>query len=235
MDKIQRILGDKFSKNQLAHFYLITPNQIDQEQFLEAWTFELLQSFTSKEILNHPDFLHISSEEDKKFYKWEEFSEVFNFLKYKAIEWRQKFIVISDAHKINEIISNKLLKVLEEPPTECTFIMLNPLQKKLLDTIQSRAIEISIPYLKDIGTTSISELDRVKGLNLQDFIELLKTNPNLEDSIIHEALLKNSENLDLISSLQEVMRIKQTDLIYYNSPSYRLFKVYQSLNQFTMQ
>lgn len=226
MDKIQKIIQTKFQQKKLAHFYLLNPSRVENSNFLEDWILKVFENFTTKEIQNHPDFLHIQSDDQKKIYKWEELSEIFNFLKYGAIEWHQKIIVISDAHKITDNISNKLLKVFEEPPTHCTFFLINPTKKKLLQTIESRAINLSVKIDKEEIFEKF-DINTLKDLHLHDFINELKSKPELEDKITSELL--NHCDYQLSSKLLEVSKLKKIDNTFHNSINYRLFKLHSAL------
>ena len=105
---------------------------------------------------NYPDFLKIEptflskgnlinqSEIDKEKYKTnkpliriEQIRNIKVFLSKKSIQSAKKFILIEDAHLLNESSSNCLLKTLEEP-TNGVFILLTSRLNLLIDTIISR-------------------------------------------------------------------------------------------------
>jgi DNA polymerase-3 subunit delta' len=71
-------------------------------------------------------------------------------LNYSNIKYR--FVVISDAHLMNDEAQNALLKSLEEPPAGVIFILLTPFKNRLLPTINSRCWEIKFNPLshKDV-------------------------------------------------------------------------------------
>lgn len=230
MDRIQKILLSKFNNDQLGHFYLITPSEIDYSSALENWILEIFQNTTTKEIINHPDLLFIQSNEDKKQYKWEDLSEIFNFLKYGSIEWGQKIIIIQDAHKISEIVSNKLLKVLEEPPTPCTFFILNPTTKKLLETIESRAIEVRVK-ISSKNKENYCNIKEYKSMNLQEFITKLKSSPETEELILKTMQDHFGHNLKINEQLIQLSKIAKDDRTYHNAPNYRLFKLFNALQE----
>lgn len=227
MDKVQKIVQTKFNENSLGHFYLLNPSCIDKEMLLENWIFEVFNSSSNRDLNNHPDFLHIKLEQGKQ-YKWQDLTQIFNFLKFRSIEWNQKVIVISNADKISDIVSNKLLKVLEEPPTPCTFFLLNPTKKKLLQTIESRAIELRVKLYKNEIDENV-DIKQIKSLHLQDFIVKLKSSPEIEDVLI-EIIQSTYTDYNAQIKLQEYLKIRQTDQTFFNSANYRYFKLYSALN-----
>jgi DNA polymerase-3 subunit delta' len=64
-----------------------------------------------------------------------------------------RFIIILDAHQMNETAQNALLKNLEEPPDRIIFILISSNKDNLLPTIQSRCWQINFEPLsnKDVG------------------------------------------------------------------------------------
>lgn len=67
-------------------------------------------------------------------------------LAYKAYEGDYKIAIIWIAERMNVESSNKLLKLLEEPPEGTIFILVSIDPGKLLRTIRSRVQEVTIPY-----------------------------------------------------------------------------------------
>lgn len=235
MDKIQTILLQKFQEQKLAHFYLLSPARQDQKGELNQWVHEFLQALTSKNISNHPDILLIDSDPEKKSYKWEDLSGVYKFLNHAPLEWPQKIIYIADAHKITEVVANKLLKVLEEPPIACTFLITNPLKKSLLHTIESRAIHLHLPLSKAHSKNDIDStfLEDTCSLSLHLFIEKLKsdnTDPSLESQVIEHIIAKNTLTLSQVKKLIHHAKIFKEDQTFYNSPQYRLVQLFSAIS-----
>ncbi|MCX7991149.1 MAG: DNA polymerase III subunit delta', partial [Proteobacteria bacterium] len=95
----------------------------------------------------HPDIKIIST--DKKQIKVEEIKSAISFTNSSPIEGRYKFIIIDDAHKMNQFSSNSLLKTLEEPLSDSIFILITDNDKNLLPTILSRCVKISFGPLTE--------------------------------------------------------------------------------------
>ncbi len=115
-----------------------------------------LEGYSKIKENNYPDYLYIEptyiskgniinkSEIDKEknqkarpLIRIEQIRNIKIFLSKKSIQSTKKFILIQDAHLLNESSSNCLLKTLEEP-TNGVFILLTSRLNLLLDTIISR-------------------------------------------------------------------------------------------------
>lgn len=150
-----------WEEQKLAHFYILQAsiNEADPREFLKDWINNFIAKTISKErstdvdsayetIKNgHGDLLYITKELANKNYSIKEdtFDEFFRFQNFSNIELKQRFIVIDDAHSITKILSNKLLKTLEEPAPRTTIFLLDPFRHEILPTISSRAIFLKIP------------------------------------------------------------------------------------------
>jgi hypothetical protein len=230
VDKIQEILIQKAREKKLAHFYLLSASSTDHEGYLRKWCEAWLQTLTNKNIHNHPDILTIDIPQEQRSYKWDDISEIFNFLNHNALEWDQKFIIIDSAHKLNDLMANKMLKVLEEPPVPCTFLMLNPLKKSLLHTIESRAVKLQIVTA---GEALEVELPNLNEMDLHQFIEYFRNNPESEKHLTQRIYSQaNFQSAQATLRMQEYQQLQKEDQTYYNSPQYRLFKLYRTLQQY---
>ena len=124
-----------------------------------------LQAYSKIKENNYPDYLkieptylskgnivnksEIDKENDQKtspIIRIEQIRNIKNFLGKRSIQSSKKFILIENAHFLNESSSNCLLKTLEEP-TNGVFILLTSRFNLLLDTIISRCQTIRFkPY-----------------------------------------------------------------------------------------
>ncbi|MBF0359635.1 MAG: hypothetical protein HQK49_01395 [Oligoflexia bacterium] len=146
---------------------------MSKRENLWKWSLDLLESVlrlyssndanntssSSSSILNHPDFLFISRRDiDRemnienievnldisKSYRINEFDEFFKFLNFKKFQLPYRFIIVEDAHLIEEELANKLLKSLEETPKCVSIFLLRPSEKEIIKTILSRAIKLRV-------------------------------------------------------------------------------------------
>lgn len=76
--------------------------------------------------------------EDANNIKINSIREITKFVNTAIEEFGYRFVIIEDAHLMNDQAQNALLKNLEEPPEGIIFILLTSNKDKLLPTIQSR-------------------------------------------------------------------------------------------------
>ena len=78
-----------------------------------------------------------------------ESSEILRKLSLKSFADGFKVMIIWQPEKMNATCANKLLKLLEEPPTKTLFLLVSEHPELLLSTILSRTQEIRIPRLSE--------------------------------------------------------------------------------------
>ena len=74
-------------------------------------------------------------------------STIIRKLNLKAYEAEYKVVIIWMAERLNTEASNRLLKLVEEPPEKTLFILVSENQEELLMTIRSRTVLMKIPKL----------------------------------------------------------------------------------------
>lgn len=79
------------------------------------------------------------------------------FINISYEELSRRFIIIEDAHLMNDEAQNALLKSLEEPPPGIIFILLTSQKERLLPTIQSRCWQIYFEPLSSKAVAGILE------------------------------------------------------------------------------
>jgi len=128
----------------------------------------------------------------------------------------EKVFICLGANKFSDIVQNRLLKIIEEPPRNKEFILITPLKSALLPTIKSR---LPITTVDEVKESIDIELD-VSNLNLQsvyDFVQkhkFLKPNDAIAivEKIIQDALksdkFKIDQNtLDLFGKSREALNL----------------------------
>jgi hypothetical protein len=158
---IEEILKTRYQAGSMANFYRIVPDQATEQTELQKSLRDFIRKFLSTigELekspysVNHPDVLYIKSSQGKAYtnQKREDdldednnFEEFFTFMEYSPYSWKRRFVIIEDAHLIPENLSNKLLKLLEDPPTTSSIFFLDPFKGHYLATIQSRWIKLTV-------------------------------------------------------------------------------------------
>jgi DNA polymerase-3 subunit delta' len=93
-----------------------------------------------KEI--HPDVIWVFPEGNSQEIKISQTREILSSLYLKPHQAKRKFFIIELAEKLNIEASNALLKALEEPPVDSTFILITEFPERLVSTISSRCQKI---------------------------------------------------------------------------------------------
>ena len=100
--------------------------------------------------------------------------EILKALSLKSYEGGYKIMIIWMADKLNTAASNKLLKLLEEPPEKTVFILITENEEDLIQTIRSRC---QILHFNGLSESIIAGA----------LIEREQTDPKLASKIAHQA------------------------------------------------
>lgn len=105
-----------------------------------------------------------------------ESAEILRKLSLKSFGNGYKVMIIWHPEKMNGACANKLLKLLEEPPSQTLFLLVCEHPEELLPTILSRVQQIRIPQLsaEEKALKPKSEQDAQNEQFLQDFIALMR-------------------------------------------------------------
>ncbi len=114
------------------------------DAFIEPWRAQIAQNpyFDLNDWVSR-----IDPKERKPVIGTEQSQEIIKKLSLKSYEGGYKVMFIWMAEEMNATCANKLLKILEEPPSRTVFILLSDSQDKLLATITSRTQLIKVPRL----------------------------------------------------------------------------------------
>lgn len=120
----------------------------------------------------------------------EDSSEILKALSLKAYEGGHKFMIIWMADKMNAEASNKLLKILEEPPEKTVFILITENEEDMISTIRSRC------QVLHFGAIPEGEIS-------QALISRENIDPRTAKSISHQAQGNYAKALHLINGDSE--------------------------------
>ena len=188
----------------------------------------------------HPNFFSLSSEIKKQVIKVDDVRNLLKFLHKTSYSTNIKYILIDSADKLNLNSSNALLKILEEPPKNVFFFIINDSSKKILPTIKSRAHEfkfhLTFNEKEQVFTKIIThyniDVDVKKIINNFNFetpgsllkYSLILTNSdinfneNIYDSIHHLInLYKKDKSIDLLRFISLFIEIFYTQLCLNNN------------------
>ncbi len=119
----------------------------------------------------------------------DEAQEIVKKLSLKSYEGGYKVMIIWMAEKMNAPASNKLLKLIEEPPAKTIFILITEEEENILQTIKSRCQILHFPPLSE---ETISNALVEKGLGREEALRLA-----------HEANGNYNKALDFMNSDSE--------------------------------
>jgi len=210
MKNLENILLSKAKENKLGHFYIVESNTSENQNFhyLIQFVHEFIKKYYAEvekkphpltNLMDHPDIFIMGQlgETDEKvptYLTVEESQGLNRFFEFKSVQGTRKFAIITQGHRINQLVANKWLKLLEEPEGVSTIFLLNPRGQRLLETIHSRAQHLRLPAQKD-------------EVSLESWIEFL------QESKKHSL----SEFLDKNTKAEIDIRIRQQQLIHWES------------------
>lgn len=181
---IEEILLKKAADGSLAHFYIVETSLPEEESamalmefchnFIRDYFHQVeKQTHPVTHLMDHPDVLVVTGVEEKKDYTVEDAALLEKYFTWRPVQSQRKFVVIPEAHRITQILANKWLKVLEEPPVPATIFLLNPKRIKLLPTIQSRGLGLRLPRKRSPHDANLWKefLSAIKPMGLSQFLE----------------------------------------------------------------
>ncbi len=95
--------------------------------------------------LIHPD-IHIIEPQNEEI-KIDSIRRLQEILSLKSFEGRRKIAIIDDSERMNANAANAFLKTLEEPPDNCTIVLISSNEDMLPATIKSRCVRIGFSPL----------------------------------------------------------------------------------------
>jgi len=96
---------------------------------------------------NHTDLISISAE--KEIIKVEQIRKLSRDVMLSGSRNQYRVVIIEDAEKMNNASANALLKTLEEPPQQVIIVLTSSELGRLLPTIKSRCVKISLAIPDD--------------------------------------------------------------------------------------
>lgn len=264
------ILFNQWKSNRLSHFYILEAHSSveDKQTFLRKTIDEFLINVlaTEKNIApdnarnileqGHADILNIVKSDKGTEYtiKSGDFNPFFNFLGYKNLELKQRFLIVEQAHLIGKTISNKLLKSLEEPTPNTTILFLADSTAHMLETINSRAIKWTLrdqeTQLECFSNTSERKnvIEKLNGgnststllagylegqINEHEIIDKFKGKTDFEECFktIINSLSNTNSHTQIKHEILEQMAWWTKAREFNNSPQESLVKLLNSLNK----
>jgi len=129
---------------------------------------------------------------------------------------QEKVYLCLASNTFSDVVQNRLLKIIEEPPKNKEFILLTPNKSALLPTIKSRLIVVSLDEVKE---SKEIDLD-IEHLELESVYRFIQENKNLKsqeavvviETIMKRAIESDKFNLDegtltLFTKIREVLNL----------------------------
>ncbi|MBR5849092.1 MAG: DNA polymerase III subunit delta [Bacteroidaceae bacterium] len=114
------------------------------DDYIAEWR----EIFLKEPYFGYSDWLAMLDVENQQPIIYEkESSEILRKLSLKSREGGWKIMIIWLPEKMKEACSNKLLKILEEPPAETLFLLVSESTEHILPTILSRTQRVDIPRI----------------------------------------------------------------------------------------
>ncbi len=136
--------------------------------FIDKWRIFL----SNNKYLSYNDWLNFIGTDNLQGNIYAQESQgIIRIVNLKTFEAKYKILIIYMPEKMNIAASNKLLKAIEEPPPNSLFLLVSEDESQIITTIRSR--------------TQLIKIDNFSPEDL--FVELRKTNPNIDDEIIKDA------------------------------------------------
>jgi DNA polymerase-3 subunit delta' len=130
------------------------------------------------EVNGYPDlfqwYQRIGIENKQGFISREEARKIVHQLQYKAVEAKYKVLIVWMVEKMNEVASNALLKLIEEPPDNTLIFLIADEKEKLLSTVLSRVQTILVPPIEDekLHTYLLEQNPKLTQNDLRDIANL---------------------------------------------------------------
>lgn len=146
----------QFNKLQHPDLHFVFPIiKGDDGDVCDAFADKWRGLLTEQRYFDIDDWYRVLGTETKQGMIYEkESGEIMRKLSLKSFSGGYKIMIIWQPEKMNVTCANKILKLLEEPPTKTLFLLVSEHPEQLLSTILSRVQEVRVPRLSeaDIAT-----------------------------------------------------------------------------------
>lgn len=141
----------QFNKLQHPDLHFVFPIiKGDDGDVCDAFADKWRGLLTEQRYFDIDDWYRVLGTETKQGMIYEkESGEIMRKLSLKSFSGGYKIMIIWQPEKMNATCANKILKLLEEPPTKTLFLLVSEHPEQLLSTIISRVQEVRIPRLSE--------------------------------------------------------------------------------------
>jgi len=135
----------------LAHAYIFSGQEMIGKKMFAHDLFTMANRHP-RFALHDPDLCELAPRvaEDETWIYIEDVRDLKKFLSLKAFQGPYRFVIIDDAHRMQDAAANAMLKILEEPSPMTVFILVTNQPDQLVQTISSRCQHIHfLPHSKE--------------------------------------------------------------------------------------
>ena len=125
------------------------------------------RSFKLLQNNSHPNFYLIDLLNDKKNIDVAQIREMITYTNLSTFNNMTRFILIDNIETLNKNSVNALLKIIEEPNENVSFILINNSEKNILPTLKSRCLLFNINFTFD---ESVRVSNKILSANIFDII-----------------------------------------------------------------
>jgi DNA polymerase-3 subunit delta' len=179
---------------------------------------------------NHPDLSLIAAE--KAVIKVDQIRKLSRDVTLSSTRNQHKVIIIENAEQMNKASANALLKTLEEPPKKVIIILTTSEIGRLLPTIKSRCIKISLSEpAHDLSIQWLKNYVQSDTSDIQLSLYLTSGSPLLAKNILENNALKVIKLMiqDLMSLLSNEKSILDVSKDWISNESYQYLSYIASL------
>ena len=133
-----------------------------------------------------------------------ESDSIYRKLNLKSFEAEFKVMIIWLPEKMHLSCSNKLLKLIEEPPSKTLFLLVSESEESIISTIRSRAQLIKVPYIDSSSMkNALLKMDGIDPASVDDAVHL--SNGSFIRAM--EFLNPGEDEIFFFNKFQEMMRL----------------------------
>lgn len=163
-------------------------DNVTSDDFIAEWRKFLVRNPYGR-LTQWYDFIDLENKQG--VINTEESKRLASKLNLKSFESDYKVVILWQPEKMNDQASNKLLKLLEEPPPLTIFLLVTESPDQLLTTIRSRCMPVKVPRISDTDLSGI-------------LINKHRLLPDKAKNIVRLASGNYLRALDLISETEDI-------------------------------
>lgn len=137
------------------------------------------------QVSSHPYFVHVTKPKDKQEIPIDKVRETIRATRLKMPKGQHRVILIEEAQTLSHQAQNALLKSLEEPSRQTTFILTAPSEEGVLPTIRSRLRSLTV-YPVNLGASTRHFAERYPADQIEAAWRLSQGSVGLLQALLNE-------------------------------------------------